>query len=199
MDLQEFDFIVKYRPGRVHNNADALSRLLLYQHQVNSKSSADIFAVTLCPDINIKEAQEQDPTLAKLREWKANGLRNAPKLNTHDPYLHKMLRFYNRLFLRDGILVRALGTRQHHPHYVVVVPQSLTRNIVRAMHDNPFAGHMGIARTEDRIRQRFFWPGIRRSVQEYIKQCAACTQRKTPTDNNKAPQQTIEVGEPFTF
>ena len=91
VDLQEFDFIVKYRPGRVHNNADALSRLLVYQHQVNSKSSADIFAVTLCPDINIKEAQEQDPTLAKLREWKANGLRNAPKLNTHDPYLHKIL------------------------------------------------------------------------------------------------------------
>ena len=145
MDLQEFDFFVKYRPGRVHNNADALSRLLPYQHQVNSKSSADIFAVTLCPDINIKDAQEQDPSLAKSREWKANGLRNAPKLNTHDPYLHKMLRFYNRLFLRDGILVRALGARQHHSHYVVVVPQSLTRNIVRAMHDNPFAGHMGRA------------------------------------------------------
>ena len=82
MDLQEFDFIVKYRPGRVHNNADALSRLLPYQHQVNSKSSADISAVTLCPDIKIKDAQEQDPTLAKLREWKTNGLRNVPKLNS---------------------------------------------------------------------------------------------------------------------
>ena len=67
MDLQEFDFIVKYRQGRVHNNADALSRLLPYQHQVNSKSSADIFAVTLSPDINIKGAREQDPSLAKLR------------------------------------------------------------------------------------------------------------------------------------
>ena len=53
MDLQEFDFIVKYRPGRVHNNADALSRLLPYQHQVNSKSSAGISALTLCPNINI--------------------------------------------------------------------------------------------------------------------------------------------------
>ena len=132
-------------------------------------------------------------------EWKTNRLKNAPKLNTHDPHLHKMLRFYNRLFLHDGILVRALGERRQHLHYVVVVPKSLIRNIVRAMHDNPFAGHMGVARTEDRIRQRFFWPGTRRSVQEYIKQCTACTQRKTPINNNKAPQQTIEVGEPFTF
>ena len=110
-----------------------------------------------------------------------------------------MLRFYDRLFLRNGILIRALGKKQPHPHYVVVVPKSLTRNIVQAMHDNPFAGHMGIARTEDRIRQRFFWPGIRRSVQEYIKQCAACIQRKAPRVSNKAPQQTIEVGKPFTF
>ena len=78
--------------------------------------------------------------------------------------------------MRDGILVRALGARQHHPHYIVVVPKSLTGNTVRAMHDNTFAGHMGIARTEDRIRQTFFWPGIRRIVQEYIEQCAACTQ-----------------------
>ena len=109
-----------------------------------------------------------------------------------------MLRFYNRLFFRDDILVRALGARQHHPHYVVVVPQSVTRNIVQAMRGNPFAGHMGIARTKDRIRQGFFWPGIRRSIQEYIRQCAVSTRRKTPTDN-KASQQTVEVGEPFTF
>jgi hypothetical protein len=28
MDLQEFDFSVVHRPGRIHNNADALSRLV---------------------------------------------------------------------------------------------------------------------------------------------------------------------------
>ena len=54
----------------------------------------------------------------------------------------------------------------------------------------------GITRTEI---TRFFRPGIRRSVEEYIKQCAACIRRKAPTDNNKAPQQTIKVGEPLLF
>ena len=110
-----------------------------------------------------------------------------------------MLRFYDRLYLRDDILVRAVSKKQCHPHYVIVVPKSLTSKIVHAMHDSPFAGHMGVTRTEEGIRQKFFWPGIRQSVQEYIRQCLACTQRKIAVSHNKAPQQTIEVGEPFTF
>ena len=71
MDLQEFDFVVKYRPGRVHNNAGAF--------------------VTLCPDINMRDAQGQDPSLAKLHEWKANGLKNAPRLKAHSHLLQNQL------------------------------------------------------------------------------------------------------------
>ena len=62
-----------------------------------------------------------------------------------------------------------------------------------------YAGHMGVARTEERIRQRFYWPGIHNSVQTFIHNCHACAQRKIATHNNKAPTQHIEVGEPFTF
>ena len=46
---------------------------------------------------------------------------------------------------------------------------------------------MGVARNVDRIRQRIFWPGIRRSVQEYIKKCAAGTQRKTTNKSQQTP------------
>ena len=67
------------------------------------------------------------------------------------------------------------------------------------MHDSPFAGHMGVARTEERIRQRFYWPGIHTSVQTFIHNCHACAQRKIATHNNKAPRQHIKVGQPFTF
>ena len=81
MDLQEFDFVVKHRPGRMHNNADALSRLLPCQQQCNNNTSAEISAVTLCPAINIRDAQAQDPSLAKLREWKSKGLKSAPRLD----------------------------------------------------------------------------------------------------------------------
>ena len=67
------------------------------------------------------------------------------------------------------------------------------------MHDSPVAGHMGISRTEDRIRQRFYWPDIRNSVEQFIHNCTACSQRKNLAQSNKAPLQHIEVGEPLHF
>ena len=96
MDAQGLNFVVKYRPGHVHDNADALSRLLPCQQQCNDDISAEISAVTLCPDINFIDTQEQDPSLVKLLKWKSKGLKCAPRINglyTCDPYLHKMLRF----------------------------------------------------------------------------------------------------------
>ena len=129
-------------------------------------------------------------------------LRNQPKPSvskSQDVYFRKMLRHYDKLFIREGILVRAIGQRKSYPNYVIVLPQSLITTCVKAMHDSPFAGHMGVARTEERIRQRFYWPGIHTSVQTFIHNCHACAQRKIATHNNKAPTQHIEVGEPFTF
>ena len=40
---------------------------------------------------------------------------------------------------------------------------------------------------------------MRESVEEYINQCSSCAQRKTRANPVKAPLQSIEVGEPFTF
>ena len=201
MDLQEFDFEVKHRAGRVHNNADALSRLRPTPELIRKlqQDAINTCSVTLNPSINIRDAQQQDASIAKLRDLK---LRNQPKPSvskSQDVYFRKMLRHYDKLFIRDEILVRAIGQRKSYPNYVIVLPQSLITTCVKAMHDSPFAGHMGVARTEERIRQRFYWPGIHNSVQTFIHNCRACAQRKIATHNNKAPTQHIEVGEPFTF
>ena len=64
MDLQEFDFEVKHRPGRVHNNCDGLSRLpVKHAPEVIQQSQFDTIkscAVTLNPAINIRDAQQAD-------------------------------------------------------------------------------------------------------------------------------------------
>ena len=59
-----------------------------------------------------------------------------------------------------------------------------------------------VTRTLDRIRKCFFWPSMRKSVENYIRQCHTCVKRKTPAltaSNGTAPLQSLQVSEPFTF
>ena len=55
MDLQEFDFDVRHRPGNSNQNADALSRL-------NHKKTLEVAAsISLTLATNLVEAQRNDP------------------------------------------------------------------------------------------------------------------------------------------
>ena len=68
----EFDFEVKHRAGRVHNNADALSRLRPTPEFIRKlqQDALNTCAVTLNPSINIRDAQQQDASIAKLCDLK---------------------------------------------------------------------------------------------------------------------------------
>ena len=57
---------------------------------------------------------------------------------------------------------------------LIVVPQSLRRNIFSAYHAAPTAGHMGPYKTLHRIQLRFFWPKVRADVFDWCQQCAHC-------------------------
>jgi len=166
------------------------------QPNVANESSA----VTLNPRMDLKEAQKQDPVLSKLILFKYKN-RSRPEFSewAGDPTLRRFWYQYDRLFLRDNILVRSVRKDSHIPRYAVVVPESLVQEVLRGIHDSPFAGHLGVTRTLDRIRERFYWPGMRESVESHIRECSACAQGKDAPNTNKAPLRSIEVGEPFSF
>ena len=100
--------------------------------------------------------------------------------------------------MRDNILVRSVRKDSPISRYAVVVPESLVQEVLRGIHDSAFAGHLGVTRTLDRIRERFYWSGMRESVESYI-EFSACAQGKDAPNTNKAPLRSIEVGEPFSF
>ena len=234
MDLQEFQFTITHRPGKLNANADALSRLKVQVQDIQDQSNAisaahehspspiphtlltctqdpegkrtssdkrpESCAVTLNPTIDLKQAQRLDSVLAQLIQFKNAG-RNKPAITVwaNDPRLKQYWYQYDRLFLKDGILVRSVARNSPTPRYAIAIPQALILEILKGVHDSPFAGHLGVTRTENRIRERFYWPGIRPSVEHYVKACPTCAQTKANPNMNKAPLQSIAVGEPFSF
>ncbi len=67
----------------------------------------------------------------------------------------------------------------------VVVPVEKRTEVLHHTHDTPAAGHMGVRRTTMRVKEGFFWVGIKRDVRKYCRQCDDCTAKKLP---NGAPK-----------
>ncbi|CAB4022215.1 Transposon Ty3-G Gag-Pol poly, partial [Paramuricea clavata] len=248
MDIQEFDFSVAHRAGRIHNNADALSRLV----QANSSDSTtsitkdasqpvfvstirvklsggctaivkravpsspqdlkEVNTITLNPTMNLRDSQRADSHLASIIDMKT---RKSPKpklTQIQDPALKSWFRHYDQYFVHDEILYRALGSsNSSHPQHVMLIPPALQANILKTLHDGPLGGHLGITRTEERVRKRFYWPGIRKNtaplghiskqVSEYVVSVRILKREVSlvPRNENTAPLGHISVSQPFTF
>ncbi|GFT76580.1 hypothetical protein TNCV_3678191 [Trichonephila clavipes] len=152
--LQEHDFDVKYKTGKKHSDADALSRNPVEEE---TETSDKFLAVTT--SMNLAMEQKKDQDLAKLKL-----LSNSSK--------NEEFRFI------DGILCR----KNFDPDgklWLPVIPKHLRADILRHFHDAPTAGHLGFAKTYDRIRKRFYWPGMYRNVVRYVMHCRECQRRKS--------------------
>ena len=82
--------------------------------------------------------------------------------------------------------------------YLLWIPQSLRAEVLFACHDHLLSGgHLGVNKTFARLRERYYWTGMFRSVEAWCKSCAACASRKDPT-NIRAPVHPLPVPtEPF--
>lgn len=56
----------------------------------------------------------------------------------------------------------------------LVVPVEYRKEILRENHNEPQAGHFGMARTFQKIMQFYFWPNLFREVANYIRKCHIC-------------------------
>jgi len=62
-------------------------------------------------------------------------------------------------------------------------------------HDNPLCGHLKFEATYNRIKQKYFWYSMRKTIQDYISNCEVCQQEGKRRKNE--PLQTIKVNQPF--
>lgn len=63
--------------------------------------------------------------------------------------------------------------------------KELQKRIIAAMHDTAVGGHSGIPVTLRKLKQLFFWQGMKAAVHAYVKSCTIC-QRAKP-DRNRYP------------
>ena len=78
--------------------------------------------------------------------------------------------------LKQGLLFK--GDR-------ICVPRSMRQQVMQESHDVPTAGHPGGRRMYIAVRENFYWPNMKKEVEDYVKTCKTCQTSKA-TNQRKA-------------
>jgi hypothetical protein len=70
----------------------------------------------------------------------------------------------------------------------ILAPQGFRKEIITEAHNSKFAGLSGQFKTQERLRQDFWWPHMDKDIKEHINQCEPC---QTTTDKGKPPERPI--------
>ena len=70
-------------------------------------------------------------------------------------------------------------------------------DVLKQLHDAPTAGHLGVNRTWQTIKSRFFWYQMKLDIEIWIRKCDKCTQSKISPKQKRALLQEYQVGAPM--
>jgi transposase InsO family protein len=153
---------IKYREGRVHLNADPLSRAPLPEcNNVTTTTFPEEFLSA------ITNGYPNDLYFQRVLE----GLRMDPPL-----------REFDRFSIQENGTITYSDPSDDHLRVCVPTDPNSPRvrvDIIHDFHDADIAGHLGVARTTTSISQFFYWPGLSRDIKEYVRSCSVCQRNKT--------------------
>lgn len=69
-------------------------------------------------------------------------------------------------------------------YWKIVVPKEDRAEIIRAAHDPPTSGHMGVYKTYSRLMEKYYWPKMRNDVARAIRTCKICNAYKSDPKGN---------------
>ncbi|CAG2218208.1 unnamed protein product [Mytilus edulis] len=117
-------------------------------------------------EISLKHLQDNDKNLQIVRQWVQDGHKpNLKNLGEYNYVIKSLWSQFDDLKIQDGVLCKV---HRDNNKSRVIVPLTERRRILQQCHDNKTSGHLGIKKTQSRIKDRFYWPGVRHDIVAYI-------------------------------
>src|SRR5262245_44720699 len=66
--------------------------------------------------------------------------------------------------------------------------------LLNLYHNNMKARHIGTRKMDEKIKEKYFWPGLQENAQEWVKSCEIC--QKYGKRDPKVPSKKIIIGQP---
>lgn len=165
--LGNLKYTVQYRPGRVNENADCLSRIPIASVQIQPETVDDI----------IRE-QHTDPLCQDIRSYMEDRI----LWDENHRIMPIWAKEIDLFFIENNILCRLQAPisekRRPFPQKQVVVPLTLRKALVGEYHDSPLSGHLAYRRTCQKLRDKYYWPSMLDDVKTYCEKCEVCDKQR---------------------
>ena len=155
---------MRHIPGKRNPVADFLSR------SYGPSEVAEVGAVNTESD-QLRDWQSKDPVLRPIGEALAKG--------QHLPLPAYMERHRAQFLLTGNIIGIRLpppprAGRPFDNRIRAVVPMALRDLLLQEAHNSSLAGHQGMFKTMERIKEAFWWPNMDVDVANHLCRCTIC-------------------------
>ncbi|KAL0186035.1 hypothetical protein M9458_017705, partial [Cirrhinus mrigala] len=144
-------------------------------------------------EAEIAAKQRADQCIKHVISQIEHGDTPPPTLRNQLPDLPLLLRELHRFELYNNILFRRRQVGSQTT-YQLVLPAELRNTVLTSLHDH--MGHMGVDRTLDLVRARFYWPKMVKDVERKVRTCGRCVRRKARPEK-AAPLVNIRTTRPL--
>lgn len=177
--LSEFNFLIKYRPGNSNMAADALSR------REQDVVPQDLTKSSIRNRSLLKQDQVQEypfeTCISFIESFQlVNQLLDT---NRRHPSLqiarNKAEKDPNSTYkIEEGLLL-------HQGRLVIPDNHSLITELIKEAHNQPSVAHPGCKKTLQLLKDRYYWKGMRATVERFIENCHPC--RRSHLNQDKTP------------
>lgn len=137
-------------------------------------------------------AQQNDPNIGPAMQ--AVQKQTWPEYCDSNSELSRLKREKDKLFMKEGLLHRVSKRPSGEEFTQLVLPKEFREAVLKSLHND--LGHLGLERTTDLLRSRFFWSKMAKDAEQHIKNCGECLLRKTP-DQRATPLHQIMSNGPM--
>lgn len=137
--------------------------------------------------------QREDPVISNIIKLIQSQEPVPTSRKSESPEFQLMLREMSRLEMKDDLLYRRRQC-DNRPVCQLVLPHVLRSSVLTSLHNQ--MGHMGIERTLELVRSRFYWPKMASDIETKIKTCERCVKRKSQPEK-AAPLVNIQTSRPM--
>ena len=196
--LNEYNFTIKAKAGKLNVTADALSRLPIsdnsFQYdaeKIDENLAYEPFNLTSIQMTGLSEneimlAQQKDKAIAEI----------CLKCNEEADLTYGNFKLIDKiLYIRSDTIAR---DQKPQENWLLVVPHALREFVLRLYHNHEFSAvHMATDKMIHLFKARFIWTNMEADIKKWVRACHKCTEHKRYQPHQHGLLQPISTEGPF--